>query len=517
MNSENLIHLFGQFGLAAILGFLIGLEREMRNEQSITLGIRDFVLFALLGALCAYLSTGFDNPWLIIGGLAALLVLIFSSFWAEREHGPGITTETAAVITFFLGVLIMHDANEIAIALAILTLAVLFPKQQIKRFRAKVQSHELRAVVLFLTITFIVLPVLPTQPLDSYLGFTVATVTDVDSEQGQVRMKLLPEREVEVGDLLELQSREREKLGNAQVSSMDGREILAVLGEKPAEGLAAGAMARQPLQIKFLQVMLSALKPYKIWLIVVLVSFVSFVGYVLIKSIGSSAGIGLTGLIGGLVSSTVTTLSFARRSKENPEASGLFAMAVILAGSVMFPRLILEIAVVNQELMRNIMLPLGVMGLTGALTAYYLYRKSRDTAASGMSVQFDNPFSLKSAINFALVFATILMVTRLATTYMGNEWLPLVAIVSGLTDADAIAFSLSSLQHAGLVPLDWASFSLVLGALSNTFMKLVLIFSLGHRDLFRQLLLPFLVHRRRWAGNHVFLLRPGRNAAAVKY
>ena len=128
-----------------------------------------------------------------------------------------------------------------------------------------------------------------------------------------------------------------------------------------------------------------------------------------------------------------------------------------------------------------------------ALLAFYLYRRSRDMAAGGVSVRFDNPFSLKSAINFALVFATILMVTRLATSYLGNEWLPLVAIVSGLPDADAIAFTLSSLEHAGLIPLDWASFNLVLGALSNTFMKLILIFSLGHRTLFKQLLLPFLV------------------------
>ncbi len=492
MSSENIINLFWQFGLAGILGFLIGLEREMRNEQSVTLGIRDFVLFALLGALSGYFGSLYQNPWLIIGGLAALLTLIMSSFWAARDHGSGITTETAAVITFSLGVLIMHDASEIAIALSIVTLTVLLPKQQIKRFRASIKMHELRAAVLFLTITFIVLPVLPTQSLDNYLGFTVATVTELDADQRLVQMKVLPEREVEAGELLDLMNEHHEKLGQAEVSKVDGNEVLAVLKEKPVEGLKAGVMARQPLGIAFLEIMLSALKPYKIWLIVVLVSFISFIGYVLINSIGSRAGTGLTGLIGGLVSSTVTSMSFARRSKESPEASGMFAMAVILASSVMFPRLVLEIAFVNQDLMKNIMVPLGIMGLTGFLLAYYHFRKTRDMVSEGVAVRFDNPFSLKSAINFALVFATILMVTRLATSYLGSEWLPIVAIVSGLTDADAIAFSLSNLEHAGLVSLDWASFNLVLGALSNTFMKLLLIFSLGHRNLFKQLLLSFL-------------------------
>jgi uncharacterized membrane protein (DUF4010 family) len=75
---------------------------------------------------------------------------------------------------------------------------------------------------------------------------------------------------------------------------------------------------------------------------------------------------------------------------------------------------------------------------------------------------------------------------------LGEAWLPLVAIVSGLTDADAIAFSVSNLHRQGLVSLDWASFNLVLGALSNTFMKLALVFSLGHRELFTKLLWSFL-------------------------
>lgn len=488
-----MIQLFWQFGLAGALGFLIGLEREMRKDQNVTLGIRDFVLFALLGAISGYLALLLEAPWMILGCLVVFLALILSSFWSTRDHGPGITTETAAFVTFLLGVLIMYDSTEIAIALSIVTLAVLAPKEQIKRFRASVQMHELRAVILFLTITFIVLPVLPTQSLDNFLGFTVATVTEVDADQQSLRMVLLPDREVEVGERVELYTSDHEVVGQAVVSQVAGNEIQATIDKPPTEGLKAGLLVRQPLGIEFLQIMLSALNLYKIWLIVVLVSFISFIGYVLINSLGSRAGVGLTGLIGGLVSSTVTSMSFARRSVENPAASGMFAMAVILASSVMFPRLVLEIAVVNQKMMANIAVPMAIMGCTGLLLAYYHFRKTRSIAAEGVAVRFDNPFSLKSAITFALVFASILMATKLATTYLGSEWLPLVAIVSGLTDADAIAFSLSSLEHAGLISLDWASFNLVLGALSNTFMKLILIFSLGHRALFKQVLLSFLL------------------------
>jgi uncharacterized membrane protein (DUF4010 family) len=108
-------------------------------------------------------------------------------------------------------------------------------------------------------------------------------------------------------------------------------------------------------------------------------------------------------------------------------------------------------------------------------------------------VKFDNPFSLKAAVSFGLVFAAILIFTRLATHYLGDAWLPVIALVSGLTDADAIAFSVSSLEAAGLIHIDWASFNLMLGAISNTFMRLFLVFGLGDRSLFKKRLLPFLI------------------------
>jgi len=493
MIEEPLLHLFGEFGLAAALGFLIGLEREMREEDTVTLGIRDFVFFALLGAVSSYAALLYESLWLIFAGFLGFAALVLSSYWAERQHGAGVTSELAAVLTFFLGVLIMRGEAELAIALAIISLAVLFPKQQIKHFRSRVQVHEMRAVLLFLTITFIILPVLPRQALDTYLSFPVAQVVDVDRTGGGVMMELLPNKQTEAGAVLDLVGADWSRVGRVEIEGVRGEQVIGDYRGEQLDELKPGMVARSRLGIDFVDEMLKALTPYKIWLIVVLVSGISFVGYVLIKLIGGGAGVGLTGLVGGLVSSTVTTLSFAKRSTETPEANRLFAMAVILASSIMFPRLILEIAVVNQVLMRNIAVPLVAMGVTGFILAYFSYRSARDRSAQGTSVKFDNPFSLKSAVTFGLVFALILMLTRLATTYLGNAWLPLVAIVSGLTDADAIAFSLSALQQAGLVSTDWASFNLVLGALSNTFMKLFLVLGLGHRGLFRQLLVSFIV------------------------
>ncbi len=416
---EPLLENFMRFGLAGLIGFAIGLERAMAGSENPHAGTRDFILFSLIGAVSAFVATRFNNSWLILAGFTGALALLLAGYWTDREHDSGITTEVSALFTFFLGVLVMLGAPEIAIALAIVTLAILSQKKAIRTITDSIHRFELQAALKFLIITFIILPVLPNQTLATYL---------------------------------------------------------------PAS-----------LDLAWLHTMLQALNPYRIWLIVILVSLISLVGYVLIKVLGPGAGTGLTGLIGGLASSTVTTVAFARRSLETPALNKGFAIAILLASSIMFPRLLLEIAIVNQPLMKNSLVPLMAMGGTGMILAFLLYiRSNRELATGRTTMQLENPFCLKSAITFGLVFSVILMLTRLATTYLGNRWLPVMAVLSGLVDADAIAFSLSDANKSGIISLDWASFNLVLAALSNTFVKLLLVLLLGHRQLFRQLLVIFL-------------------------
>ena len=493
MNYDELLKNFSQFGLAILLGILIGLERELRNGGLSTLGLRDFVLFSLLGAFSTFLAVKFDMPWIIALAFLGLLALVLSQYWADRKHGAGITTELAAIITFLLGVLILHDVQELAVAVAIVTLGVLFPKDSIKQVSAKVHPRELEAVLLFLAISFIVLPILPSQTLDHLATFEAGSVSELDSATHRVTIQST-DAVLETSTKLEIFSPGWNYLGSVIVDRSENEFASGVFEGRGFANVTVGQSVRSRKGPDALFVVLSALNPYRIWLIVVLVSLVSFLGYVLIKLMGSRAGIGLTGLFGGLVSSTVTTLSFARRSQESTHAIPLFAAAIILASSIMFPRLIIEIGIFNSALMKGIFVPMAVMGFTGLLLAAYSFRRfGKQVNPNAPSVVFDNPFSLKSAISFALVFATILAGTRLATAYLGDAWLPVVAIVSGLTDADAIAFSISSLHRSGLISLDWASFNLVLGALSNTFMKLALVFTLGNRALFKQLLWSFLI------------------------
>jgi uncharacterized membrane protein (DUF4010 family) len=497
IDDSSLPTLFLRLAVVVLLGFALGLEREKSEQPNPHTGIRDFVLFGILGAVSGLGAALFDSVWVIFFGFLGVAGMVGSGYWItvvrDRSSDPGITTELAAITMFFLGVLAISGALSLAVAIGILLLALLSHKGAIRGFGKRVQKFELDAALQFLIITFIVLPVLPNRTLDAYFTLPIGEVAAFDASSGVLRIAPNRAYEFTSGATLDVYSDGAGRLGTVTIGSVAPGEVSAHFEGGEAPEFQAGTELRGPVGVQFISTLLSALNLYKIWLIVVLVSLVSFVGYVLIKIIGAGAGIGMTGLIGGLASSTVTTLSFAKRSLETPGWNRNFAVAVILASSVMFPRLLLQIGIVNQALMKNIAVPVLVMGAAGlTMAAFYYLRGKWEVKAAG-EMNFSNPFSLKSAIAFGAVFASVLVLTQLAIFYLGDTWLPVIAIVSGLTDADAIAFSLSYAEQSGTISRDWASFNLVLGALSNTFMKLFLVFTLGHRELFRNLLAAFLV------------------------
>ncbi len=498
MEQAELLNLFMGFGLAAALGFIVGLERSRIGEAENRTGLRDFVIVALIGAVSAFVAKSFDNSWLIAVGFFGFLAVLLVAYWAERRkevEDTGVTTEAAAIFTFFLGVLTIQGLYALSIALTIVLLAILSQKRALYRFTSEIKAFELEATLKFLIITFIVLPVLPARSLDNLLTYEVGQVASIERSTSELAFVPLEGQVFQAGQSLNLYD-DKELLGILKIENATEDQVSGRFSKPESEALSEGTALYTPLAPMFVMHTLAALKPFKVWLIVVLVSFISFIGYILVKVLGSGAGIGLTGLIGGLASSTVTTLSFAKRSKELPAWNQLFAVAILLAASIMFPRLLIQIGVFNQALMRNMALPILVTGAAGVIMAAIFFLRSRKTMAEGgegREMSLDNPFCLKSAITFGLVFATILMATRLAITYLGEAWLPVVAIVSGLTDADAIAFSLSDAQRSGLISLDWAAFNVVLGALSNTFVKLFFVYTLGHRELFKHLLLSILV------------------------
>ena len=194
MYEYELVDIFLAFSLTAALGLLIGLERGRLESLNTHVGTRDFVIFAVLGATSTFVARVLDSPWTVALGFGGFLLLLISGYWADRRQNdrpdPGITTELSAVLTFFMGVLVVAEQIIPAIALAILVVAVLSQKESIGSLRTNIQSFELNATLKFLLITFIILPVLPNTSLDEYLTMELGELTQV--EESTQRLWLTP-------------------------------------------------------------------------------------------------------------------------------------------------------------------------------------------------------------------------------------------------------------------------------------------------------------------------------------
>ncbi len=222
------------------------------------------------------------------------------------------------------------------------------------------------------------------------------------------------------------------------------------------------------------------LNPFQIWLLVVFISGIGFLGYVLMKYLGPERGIGITGILGGLVSSTATTLSFAGRSKTNAGLSTVLAQGILLASCVMFPRVLVEVAVVNPALVRQVVVPLATMLIAGLIAVYILRRRGRaEEKVDHGGVELSNPLRLKTAITFGLVFAVVLVVVEAANEYFGSAGVYIASILAGITDVDSITLSVSNLSLKGLLDARVAAIAIILATIMNTIAKAVMAMVLG--------------------------------------
>jgi uncharacterized membrane protein (DUF4010 family) len=237
----------------------------------------------------------------------------------------------------------------------------------------------------------------------------------------------------------------------------------------------------------FLPPPFDVLNPFKIWLMVVFISGISFLGYVAIKVIGPEQGIGLTGFLGGMVSSTAVTLSFSERSNRQPELARPFALAIMTAWTVMFTRVLIEVGVLNRALLSVVWVPLVAAGGVGLLYGVFLFVSQR--SAERGDVEFSNPFDLGSAIKFGLLYGVVLLVSRAAQMYFGDTGIMISSLLSGAADVDAITLSMAELSNTGGLDLDTASRAIVVATMSNTMVKGGIALMGGSRVL-RKALLP---------------------------
>lgn len=210
-----------------------------------------------------------------------------------------------------------------------------------------------------------------------------------------------------------------------------------------------------------------ALNPFHIGVFIVLTAGVSFCGYVAVRVLGAGKGLGVTGLLGGLISSTAITLSFSGRAKREPKIREACALGIVLASTVMAARVIGLVAVTNRALVASVAVPVGAMAGCGLLAAVVLFFRSRKEGVNAEKVEFSNPFEISSAIKFGIVFSVVLLASKFATTTWGNKGTYIAALLAGGTDVDAITLSLSRLA---LQPRE-AAIGIFLACASNALVK----------------------------------------------
>jgi uncharacterized membrane protein (DUF4010 family) len=229
------------------------------------------------------------------------------------------------------------------------------------------------------------------------------------------------------------------------------------------------------------------LNPYRIWLLVVLVSALSLVGYVAMRWLGRAHGLALTGVAGGLVSSTATTLGLARMSARRHDAPMQpLAAALLIAWLMMFARVAVLVAVVDAALLGPLALPLAAMAVPCAALAAWQYRVGLHGArpAQEEALPLRNPFSLVAAIQFGAVFAAVLLLVELTRRYGPDGGLYAAAALSGTVNVDAITLSMAS-SGSGQSASDptHEATAIVVAVLSNTVAKAALVLMLGHAAL----------------------------------
>ena len=393
---EDPIRLFQTLGISLGLGLLVGLQRE--RAESRLAGLRTFPLIAVFGTVTGFLSEQVGG-WLLAAGFLSIMGLaVVGNIHKIKlgELGGGLTTEVAMLLMYAVGAYLALGSWEIGVAVGAGMAALLQFKPELHGFAARLGDEDLRGIMQFVLITFVVLPILPDQTYG-------------------------------------------------------------------------------PLDV---------LNPFQIWLMVVIIVGISTVGYVSYKFFGRNAGLVLSGILGGAVSSTATTVSYARHAATGAANPGLAALVIAIASCFAYVRVLIEIAATAPEFFLSALPPILAMFLLNAIPAVLHWRRMPNEGPTLADQK--NPTNLRTAVGFGCLYAAVLWIMAAAQEYLGGASLYTVAGLSGLTDLDAITLSTSRLVSADRIEVVQGWRLLVLANISNLAFKLGIVAVIGGRPLARR-------------------------------
>jgi uncharacterized membrane protein (DUF4010 family) len=220
---------------------------------------------------------------------------------------------------------------------------------------------------------------------------------------------------------------------------------------------------------------LGAINPFEIWLLTVLIGLISFTGYVAIKLTGAKRGIVITGLAGGLASSTAATLTLARLAEGHPERSALMAGGALIAGATMMLRVGAIAGALRPSLLSLLLPPLAIAAAVTIIVALLLVLRGSPESGSDedTEIAIGNPLDLSAALKFGALLTVIGVVAHVATRFAGNAGAYLLAALSGIADVDAITLSMIRLAEEGL-DAGVVARAILIAAAVNTISKVVI-------------------------------------------
>ena len=393
--------IFEDLGISLLLGLLVGLQRQ--HVLAPLGGIRTFPLVTVFGTVCALLAGTFGG-WVVGAGLVGVVATAISGRVTQQDRGDdhtGLTTAVAMPLMYAVGAYLVNGDWSVAVAVGGTVAVLLEMKLELHGIVARLGDADIKAIMQFVLISFIILPVLPNQNYGWY----------------------------------------------------------------------------------------DVLNPREIWWMVVLVVGMSLGGYIVWKFFGQHAGNVLGGILGGTISSTATTVSFARRSRLAASSVRAASAVIMISTTVSLVRVAIEMAVVGQDAMQKAVVPMAVLILSGLLLCLVEWFGSRkETEAVS---QQTNPTELKSALIFGTLYAIILFAVAAAKIHFERTGLFVVAGLSGLTDMDAITLSTSRMVSAGRLTADTGWRVIVSAVMANLIFKAALVAMLGHRKLFVRVAILF--------------------------
>lgn len=419
---------YWRLGLALAIGLLVGLQREGAKQKG-QAGIRTFALIALSGFVIGLLAEQFDG-WIIAAAVLFLAVITgITHFLSSHQpnHGAGSTTEIAALLVFGIGAYLANPGGDESLAVVVAGIAALLLhyKAPMHRFVRSLGSTDWHAMMQFVLISLVILPVLPNRSFGPYAVFN----------------------------------------------------------------------------------------PFHTWLMVVLIVGIGLAGYIAYRIVGAQAGTLLSGLLGGTVSSTATTVSASREAAGQSNRVMAASLIIVISTAVSIARVLIEMAVVDFGNFAAAGPPILAYLSVFVVMAFVMFRAgTRDTVQLAPP---QNPAELKPAIAFGLLYVAVLLAVAAAKQHFGHGGLYVVAIASGMTDVDAITLSTSALMRDGsvAVPTGWRV--ILVAALANLLFKGGIVAFAGGAVLLRRLALTYGI--ALVVGVAIALFWPANSADGVKH